>query len=102
MIKKSDKSADGTSFHNITIKTTLGRLRAAFGDPEFENNNGQDKTNIDYILETSNGDVFTVYDWKFYRPIKEDEILDFNIGAHTAQIAFQAKNEMHGMGLWVG
>jgi len=28
--------------------------------------------------------------------------LDFHIGAHTAQIAFQAKNEMHGMGLFPG
>jgi len=53
-------------------------------------------------LETSDGDVFTVYDWKYYRPIGENEILDFHIGAHTAQIAFQAKNEMHGMGLFPG
>jgi hypothetical protein len=102
MIRKTDKSANGTSFHDITIKTSLGRLRQAFGVPEFENNDGSDKTNIDYVLETSDGDVFTVYDWKFYRPIKEDEILNFHIGARTAQIAFQAKREMHGMGLFPG
>ena len=46
MIRKTDKSANGTSFHDITIKTSLGRLRQAFGDPQAENNDGQDKTNI--------------------------------------------------------
>lgn len=102
MIHKTKQTATGTSFHGITIKTTLGRLRAAFGDPQFENNDGEDKTNIDYVLETSNGDVFTVYDWKFYRPIGEDEVVNFHIGAYTNHIAFEAKQEMHKMGLFVG
>ena len=102
MIKKTEQSANGTSFHSITIKTTLGRLRAAFGDPQGDYNDGSDKSNIDYVLETSNGDVFTVYDWKKYRPIGEDEVLDFHIGAYTNHIAFQAKQEMHKMGLFVG
>jgi hypothetical protein len=102
MIKKTEQSTTGTSFHDITIKTTLGRLRAAFGDPQCENNYGEDKSNIDYCLETSDGDVFTVYDWKHYRPIGEDEILNFHIGAYSNHVAFQAKQEMHKMGLWVG
>ena len=102
MIKKTEQSTDGTSFHSITIKTTLSRLRAAFGDPQCENNYGEDKSNIDYSLETSDGDVFTVYDWKHYRPIGEDEVVDFHIGAYTNHIAFQAKQEMHKMGLFVG
>ena len=102
MIKKTEQSTDGTSFHSITIKTTLSRLRAAFGDPQCENNYGEDKSNIDYSLETSDGDVFTVYDWKHYRPIGEDEVLDFHIGAYTNHIAFEAKQEMHKMGLFVG
>ena len=102
MIKKTEQSANGTSFHSITIKTTLGKLRAAFGDPQGEYNDGSDKSNIDYVLETSNGDVFTVYDWKEYRPIGEDEVLDFHIGAYTNHIAFEAKQEMHKMGLFVG
>jgi hypothetical protein len=102
MVKKTNKSTDETSFHGITIKTTLGRLRAAFGDPQWESNDGEDKTNIDYNLETPDGDVFTVYDWKNYRPIGEDEVLDFHIGADSNRIAFQAKNEMHKMGLFVG
>ena len=102
MVKKTDKSTNGTSFHGITIKTTLGRLRAAFGDPQSENNDGLGKTNIDYQLETPDGDVFTVYDWKRYRAIGEDELLDFHIGAHSDKIAFQAKQELHRMGLWPG
>jgi hypothetical protein len=46
--------------------------------------------------------VFTVYDWKHYRPIGEDEVVDFHIGAYTNHIAFEAKQEMHKMGLFVG
>ena len=102
MIKKTEQSPTGTSFHGITIKTTLGRLRAAFGDPQWGNNDGKDKTNIDYVLETSDGDVFTVYDWKMYRPIENLEVVNFHIGAHKTHIAFQAKQEMHKMGLFVG
>ena len=102
MIQKTDKSANGTSYHMIDIPTTLRRLIDTFGEPQSMNNDGSDKTNIDYVLENSDGDVFTVYDWKMYRPIDMDEVLRFHIGAHDARAAYRAKNEMHGLGLFVG
>jgi len=46
--------------------------------------------------------VFTIYDWKMYRPIGDDEVIRFHIGADTDRIAFKAKNELHGQGAWVG
>ena len=102
MAKLSSKSANGTSFHGITIKSTLKLLRKAIGEPQEINNTGEDKTNVDYTCETKNGDVFTIYDWKLYRPIDENETIRFHIGAHSDKIAFSAKNELHGQGAFVG
>jgi hypothetical protein len=102
MIILTDKDASGTSFHNVTIKTSLSKLKEILGDPQHECNTGEDKTNIDYICELEDGTVFTIYDWKMYRQIGEDEILHFHIGAQNAHDAFRAKNEMHGMGLFPG
>ena len=53
MIQKTDKSACGTSYHMIDIKTTLRKLIDTFGEPQSMNNDGSDKTNIDYVLENS-------------------------------------------------
>ena len=102
MIQKTNKSASGTSYHGIDIQTTLRRLIDTFGEPQSICNDGSDKTNIDYVLENSDGMVFTIYDWKMYRPIGMDEVLYFHIGAYDAGDAFKAKNEMHGLGLWPG
>ena len=45
-------------------------------------------------METNNGDVFTVYDWKEYRILKEDEIIQWHIGGMSKQITEQAKHEI--------
>ena len=102
MAKLSNKSEDGTSFHGITILSTLKLLRKVLGEPQFFDNTGEDKTNVDYICETRDGDVFTIYDWKLYRAIDENETIRFHIGAHSDRIAFNAKNELHGQGAFVG
>ena len=102
MIQKTNKSASGTSYHGIDIQTTLRRLIDTFGEPQSMCNDGSDKTNIDYVLENSDGMVFTIYDWKMYRSIDMDEVLRFHIGAQNDRDAFKAKNEMHGLGLWPG
>jgi hypothetical protein len=102
MIKKTDKSATGTSYHMIDVKTTLRKLIDTFGEPQSICNDGSDKTNINYVLENSDGMIFTIYDWKMYRPIDMDEVLHFHIGAYNVHNAFEAKNEMHGLGLFVG
>jgi hypothetical protein len=75
-MKQTDKSADGTSFHNHTFTATVDDLRNVLGQPKFESNDGQDKVNFDWIMETEDGEPFTVYDWKEYRPLPEDEVID--------------------------
>jgi hypothetical protein len=102
MAKLSDKSANHTSYHGIGIKSTLNLLRKVIGKPQDLNNTGEDKTNVDYVCETEDGDVFTIYDWKEYRKIGDDEVINFHIGAHTDRIAFNAKQELHKQGAFVG
>ena len=45
-MKQTDKSADGTSFHNHTFTATVDDLRNVLGQPKFESNDGQDKVNF--------------------------------------------------------
>jgi hypothetical protein len=94
MAKLTEKSVYGTSFHGTTITTTLQKLIDALGEPQFGDNSGQDKSNFDFICETEDGDVFTIYDWKEYRPLKMNEIVDFHIGGKSKFVTMTAKTEL--------
>lgn len=79
----SNADTNGTSFHGSTILTTVNNLRLVLGEPESADNTGEDKVNFDWGKSfTHNGKkiVFTVYDWKEYRVIDEDEVIEFHIG----------------------
>lgn len=93
-MKRTNQQTYGTSFHSQTITTTVNKLKQVMGEPYQEQNNGQDKTNFDFKAETEAGDIFTVYDWKYYRPINEDEAINFHIGAMNQQVGEQAKIEL--------
>ena len=82
-MKQTDKSADGTSFHNHTFTATVDDLRNVLGQPQFESNDGEDKNNFDWVMETQDGTVFTVYDWKEYRRLEEDEVIEWHIGGRS-------------------
>jgi hypothetical protein len=82
-MKQTDKSANGTSFHDTTFIATVDDLRNVLGQPKFESNDGQDKCNFDWIMETEDGTVFTVYDWKEYRQLAEDEVIEWHIGGRS-------------------
>jgi hypothetical protein len=82
-MKRTDKIANGTSFHDHTFTATVDDLRNVLGQPKFESNDGQDKCNFDWIMETEDGTVFTVYDWKEYRRLAEDEVIEWHIGGRS-------------------
>jgi len=87
-MKQTNKSVNGTSFHDDTIFATVADLRKVLGEPTYEQNDGQDKVNFEWVMETSwDGEVFTVYDWKEGRRLKEDEEIEWHIGAHTSATA---------------
>lgn len=99
MAKKTNKSACGTSFHDSTVITTINKLKKLYGDPQCEDNSGEDKVNVewDMILTDSSiykGKVFTIYDWKEYRTIGGDEFIEFHIGGMNKEITHQAELEL--------
>jgi hypothetical protein len=93
-MKRTDKIANGTSFHDHTFIATVSDLRHVLGAPDFESNDGEDKNNFDWIMETEDGEVFTVYDWKEYRPLPEDEVIEWHIGGRSGLITEKALLEI--------
>ena len=94
MIKETIRSANGTSFHGTTIVTTPRKLIERFPRSYSEQNTGEDKTNFDFELENGNGDVFTIYDWKEYRPIGLDEQIEFHIGGFSKEVTEFSKRQL--------
>ena len=93
MCKKTYKNVDGTSFQNVTFKASVQDLTNVFGEP-YNNNTGEDKVNFEWDMETENGDVFTIYDWKEYRKIDLDEQIEWHIGSHSREISGEAQYEV--------
>lgn len=93
-MKPTKQSANGTSFHDVVITTTVNTLRQVCGEPTYENNSGDDKVNFEWVMETDEGDVFTIYDWKEYRSLDEDRKVEFHIGAHSKMKSIQGKHEL--------
>jgi hypothetical protein len=94
-MKKTFKEIGGTSFHDTTIGTTIHTLTKILGKPEYSGNDGEDKVNYEWEMETDSGDVFTVYDWKEGRILHEHEIIEWHIGGMSKAITEQAKNEIY-------
>jgi len=82
MIKKTNKSLDGTSFHGATITATLADLKIILGEPS-NTGDQHDKVQSEWDLELEDGTVFSVYDWKEYRKY-EYEPIEWHIGSHNS------------------
>ena len=93
-MKYTTKSASGTSFFGDEFHAKVSDLRIILGLPKFETNDGKDKTNFDWIMETESGEVFTVYDWKYYRPLGEEEMVEWHIGGHLGGVTADALAEI--------
>ena len=93
-MKPTTKEVNGTSFHNTTIKCSVSTLKKVLGKPHGGSNTGKDKVNFEWIMETDSGDVFTVYDWKEYRSLNENEMIEWHIGGYNQSVTEQAKHEI--------
>ena len=93
MAKKTYQDIDGTSFHGVTIRATVDQLTEAFGEP-YDNNTGEDKVNFEWDMETNEGEVFTIYDWKEYRKLDLDEKVEWHIGAKSKSVSNDAEREI--------
>ena len=94
MAKLSFKSGSGTSFYDTVITCSYNQLVQAIGEPQYSDNTGEDKTNFDWKCELNDGRVFTIYDWKEYRPLKLDEIIEWHIGGNNHIVTEQALIEL--------
>ena len=93
-MKFTTKSTSGTSFFGTTIRTTVNNIIKNCGKPRYAENTGRDKVNYDFVFETESGDVFTIYDWKEYRPINGDEVIEFHIGGMNRGSCEEALEEL--------
>lgn len=93
-MKTTEKLEGGTSFHDTTIDCSVMKLIEILGAPKYVTNDGSDKTNYEWVMETDNGEVFTVYDWKYYRPLFMNEVVEWHIGGKSKAITERAKTEI--------
>jgi hypothetical protein len=94
MAKETNQSTNGTSFQDVTFKASVQQLTNAFGEPDYSSNTGEDKVNFEWVLETDEGNVFAIYDWKEYRELDLDEQIEWHIGSHSRDISGDAKYEV--------
>lgn len=94
MISKTFESAVGTSFHDDIITATVNELIKIVGEPTVANNDGEDKVNFEWHLELGDGTIFTIYDWKEYRSISMDELIEWHIGGNTRIDTTKAYKEL--------
>ena len=94
-MKKTNKSISGTSFHDSTVIATVDQLIHILGEPVDDSNTGQDKVNFEWEMELETGEVFTVYDYKEYRMLRTDEMVEWHIGGFDVYTTNQAAREIN-------
>ena len=72
----------------------MDELIRVLGEPTYEQNGGGDKVNFEWVCERKNGDIITIYDWKEYRPIWDDEEIEFHLGGRNALSTFNGKEDL--------
>lgn len=101
-MKPTRQSISGTSFHGTTINLTVNQLISICGEPCYISNTGENKVNFEWQMELDNGDVFTIYDWKEYRVIGLDEVINWHIGGHNETTTTQACYELENILIAIG
>lgn len=89
-MKKTNKDVVGTSFHGSIVSASVNQLIDVLGEPIYDGNTGNDKINFEWEMEFESGDVFTVYDWKEYRTLDLDEVVEWHIGGFSKDITDEA------------
>jgi hypothetical protein len=93
MIKRTNKSLDGTSFHGATFSATLADLQIILGAPN-QTSDQYDKVQNEWEMELEDGTVFSVYDWKEYRRYTDKETIEWHIGGMNLKDTFVAQDTL--------
>lgn len=92
-MKTTTQSANGTSFYDHTIRATVNDLIQVCGKP-YEHGDPNDKVQYEWLMETENGTVFTIYDWKEYRTFSENDVIAWHIGGNSGYEASKGLSEL--------
>ena len=87
-------AATGTSFYNDTVSATAQELIELIGPPTYDSNKGEDKVNLEWVCKNEYGEIVTVYDWKYYRPLTMGEMVNWHLGAKDGLQTTKAKREL--------
>lgn len=95
-IKNVDLIID-TSHYDHTFSCTVEDLFLKLWKPNFQENTGQEKVNVEYWLSLDDYENkrcihFTIYDWKLGKPIELGEVVTWHIGAKSEQESLKALN----------
>ena len=94
MAIKTNQSTDGTSSYSHEVRASVQDLINVYGEPTFEDNTGRDKVNFEWEMETEEGSVFTIYDWKEYRKLSRTKKILWHIGAKDVRTSSDAQSEV--------
>jgi hypothetical protein len=84
---------EGTSFHGHVIGADVKTMIDLLGDPVRTTDDSVDsKIQKEWVLVLDCGNVVTLYDWKSYRELSDNDWIDWHIGAHTPMIAMKAEH----------
>jgi len=78
-----------TCFSFKTIGASVSQMKAKFGEPNYKDGVNEKVQNEWYVrIKDDNGKKYeiSVYDWKEYRIIDENEKINFHIGAERGVI----------------
>lgn len=87
-------AASGTSFFNDTIHATAQELIELIGPPTFDTNTGEDKVNLEWVCKNKNGEIVTIYDWKYYCPLSMNELVVWHLGGKNGLETAGGKREL--------
>jgi hypothetical protein len=82
----------GSSFWGSTINASIGKLIKVCGEPNHKS--GDSKVKYVWTLENNKGVVFSIYDWKEYREIGQEESITWNIGGFNLEDTNMVKMEL--------
>ena len=84
---QASELSTGTSLKGY-INGTYSQLIEILGEPTYNETSGDGKVNFEWVVE-SNGEIFTVYDWKTYSAMYSMEgLTTWNVGGKTSAFDF--------------
>ena len=82
--EENNGRTNGSCFHGNTIFASVQELKNAFGETTYEVDSFDGKVTHEWVFETSEGYVFTLYDWKEYRKLSDFEQIEWHVGSHNS------------------